>query len=67
MRNAAPAGPRNGVEEDQQFPERQLHPIYPSFGFSATDFTIAIIAARHRLSPPIARAVVELAGMGGRQ
>ncbi|RWB47569.1 MAG: hypothetical protein E5V37_23535 [Mesorhizobium sp.] len=39
--------------------------IYPTFSFSTIDFAAAIIADRHHLTPPVARVVVELAGMGG--
>lgn len=39
---------------------------YPTFSFSAMDFAIATIAARCHLPAPTARAVVELARLGGR-
>lgn len=65
-RNAAPMAVGNGVDRTGASEGNQVGAIYPSFGRTATDFATAIIAARWHLPTPTARAVVELACLGGR-
>jgi hypothetical protein len=40
-------------------------PLYPVAGTGSTEYAAHVIAARCRLSPSLARRVVELIGMGG--
>ncbi len=39
--------------------------FYPFAGIGSTDYAAGVIAARCRLSPAVARTVVELGGLGG--
>jgi hypothetical protein len=65
-RDAAPAGTGNGVEFRDAFSEgNPLMALYPTVGVSATIFAAAVIARRYHLTPPTARLVRELAGIGG--
>jgi hypothetical protein len=61
MKTAAPSGIGNGGNS-----KVAALVTYPNFSFSAMDFAIATIARRCHLPAPTARAVVELAGLGGR-
>jgi len=42
-------------------------PHYPAIGSGSTEYAAHVIAARCRLSPALARRVVELGGIGGSQ
>lgn len=64
-RKAALAGTRNGLKDPSASEGNLLMALYPSVGVSATVLAAAVIARRYRLTPPVARVVVELAGMGG--
>lgn len=64
-RKAALAATRNGLKNPSASEGNPITAIYSSVGVSAMDLAAAVIGRRHHLTPPTARLVFHLAGIGG--